>query len=98
MDVEIWRDKKRDSYHRENGGTLGMVPLKGSNRGVEQLGYHAKGTTIFPMILCLLLKNMCIFFGNSYVVIISESILSIHNRIVCIEFQTLVILDANMIN
>ena len=24
--------------------------LKGSNRGVKQLGYHPKGTSIFPMI------------------------------------------------
>ena len=59
--------------HRENGGTLGMVPViinpiytlysgylywvyhgispfKGLLGGVKQLGYHLKGTTIFPMI------------------------------------------------
>ena len=55
-------------YHRENGGTLGMVPLiinplysghllgpispvKGSNRGVKQLGQlPSQGApTIFPM-------------------------------------------------
>ena len=54
--------------HRENGGTLGMVPLiinpiyslyigflsgisplKGVLGGLKQLGYHPKGTTIFPM-------------------------------------------------
>ena len=57
-------------YHRENGGTLGMVPLiinpiyslytgylsgisplKGVLGGLKELGYHPKGTTIFPMIL-----------------------------------------------
>ena len=57
-------------FHRENGGTLGMVPLiinpiyslyigflsgtsplKGVFGGLKQLGYHPKGTTIFPMIV-----------------------------------------------
>ena len=36
------------------GYLLGPNPLvKGFNRGVEQLGYHPKGTTIFPM-TCLI--------------------------------------------
>ena len=64
-------EKLASDIHRENGGTLGMVPLiinpiytlysgylLGISRyipferapwGVKQLGYHLKGTTIFPM-------------------------------------------------
>ena len=71
--IHTWIHLFNIKNHRENGGTLGMVPLiinpiytlyseyffmyllgipplKGSNRGVEQLGYHAKGfPSIFPM-------------------------------------------------
>ena len=50
--------ENKSFYH---GYLLDISPFKGLLGGVKQLGYHPKGTSIFPMIL-LYVKNGKVFF------------------------------------
>ena len=44
-----WPLKDQPHVHLIQWVFIGCPLPKGSNRGVRQLGYHPKGTTIFPM-------------------------------------------------
>ena len=45
-------------YSLYSGYLSSISPLKGVLRGLKQLGYHPKGTTIFPMILCWIWQSI----------------------------------------